>query len=186
MNPLAFLNPARWALYIALAASVLGGYLYWQHHEREIGAAPYIAQLATVKQSLIVQKTEAAKVLAAETAKTGATMRQLDLAIKTQEVNDERNKQENDRMAARLHALAAANSGRLRDPNAGRGGGGGGAQGASTGDAQAGAGNAADASGVLSERTSQALLALVAAADKINIAYISCRSGAQAAGDALK
>lgn len=49
MNPLAFLNPARWALYLALAASVLGGYLYWQHHEREIGAAPYIAQLATMR-----------------------------------------------------------------------------------------------------------------------------------------
>lgn len=49
MNPLSLLNPARWMLYLALAASVLGGYLYWQHHERSIGAAPYIAQLAAMK-----------------------------------------------------------------------------------------------------------------------------------------
>lgn len=186
MNPLGLLNPARWMLYLALAASVLGGYLYWAHHEREIGAAPYIAQLAVVKQSLVAQKAEAAKVLAAETDKTNATMRQLDLAIKTQESNDERNKQETDRMVARLHALAAANAGRLRDPNAGRGGGGGGTQGASTAAAQAGAGNAADASGLLSADLSGLLLALTASADRINAAYISCRAWAQASSEALK
>jgi len=186
MNPLAFLNPARWMLYAALCAALAGGYVYWQHHERKIGAAPYIAQLATVKQSLQVQKAETAKLLTAETDRVNATQRQLDLAIKTQESNDERNKQENDRMAARLHALAAANAGRLRDPNAGRGGGSDRAQGASAGAAQTGAGDAADAGGLLSADLSGLLLNLTASADRINAAYASCRAWAQAAGDALR
>lgn len=185
MNPLSWLNPARWILYAALCAALAGGYAYWAHHEREAGAAPYIAQLATLNAAITAQKAQAQKTLQAETAKTDATMRQLDLALKTQESNDERNKQETHRMALRLAGLAAHDGGRLRDP-AGCGRGSGGTSSASAAATQGGARNRPDADGLLSVQLSQLLLSLTASADAINDAYQSCRAWAQAASDALK
>lgn len=37
MNPLAFFNPGRWLLYLALAAALVGGFFAWRAHERSVG-----------------------------------------------------------------------------------------------------------------------------------------------------
>lgn len=66
MNPLAWLNPARWMLYLALAASLLGGYELWAKHERGIGAATVQAKwtaekLSIAKQSIAIEQATRAK-----------------------------------------------------------------------------------------------------------------------------
>lgn len=37
MNPLAWLNPARWLAVAALCAGLLAGYTFWARHQRETG-----------------------------------------------------------------------------------------------------------------------------------------------------
>jgi hypothetical protein len=37
MNPLAWLNPGRWLLYLGLAGALVLGYYAWRDHQRELG-----------------------------------------------------------------------------------------------------------------------------------------------------
>lgn len=182
MNPLAWLNPARWMLYAALCAALVGGYAYWAHHEREVGATPYIAQLAAIKESLTTQKTEAAAKLAAETAKVKAAQASLDLAHFQQEKTDELNKQNTDGLVARLHALTAAGGGRLRDPYAAPAKcrcSGGDTKDASAAHADSGTAEPGLPGGLLSPELSRFLESKFEAAERLNGWYASCRADAQ-------
>lgn len=51
MNPLAWLNPGRWLLYIALAGALWAGYAAWAAHQRELGRAEMRAQYAAQAQA---------------------------------------------------------------------------------------------------------------------------------------
>lgn len=51
MNPLAWLNPGRWLLYLALAGALWLGYGAWLEHQRETGRTEVRAQLASQAQA---------------------------------------------------------------------------------------------------------------------------------------
>lgn len=46
LNPLAWLNPGRWLLYLALAGALWAGYLSWREHQRELGREEIRAEFA--------------------------------------------------------------------------------------------------------------------------------------------
>lgn len=50
MNPLAWLNPGRWLLYLALAGALTAGYYSWRGHQREIGREEVRKELAEQAQ----------------------------------------------------------------------------------------------------------------------------------------
>jgi hypothetical protein len=64
MNPLAWLNPGRWLLYIALAGALWAGYHAWADHQREIGRDEIRKELARqakaadAKREVITQVVE--------------------------------------------------------------------------------------------------------------------------------
>lgn len=64
MNPLAWLNPGRWLLYIALAGALWAGYAAWADHQRELGREEVRAQYsreaeaADAKREVITQTVE--------------------------------------------------------------------------------------------------------------------------------
>lgn len=163
MNMLLWLNPLRWIMLLALCGSLTLGYFSWRSHEREIGAQPYIEQLAQIK-------AESARVLKIETDKANA----ITLALKdfkvAREKQDVINNQTIEILADKLHAIASA--GRLRDPN----GCGGSAQGPSVGGTENSQGNGAEAGGLLSREISELFISLTREADEVNAAYISCRA----------
>lgn len=51
MNPLAWLNPGRWLLYIALALALWAGYHAWAGHQRELGREEVRAEFARQAQA---------------------------------------------------------------------------------------------------------------------------------------
>lgn len=51
MNPLAWLNPGRWLLYLALAGALYAGFLSWRAHEREVGREEVRAEFARQAQA---------------------------------------------------------------------------------------------------------------------------------------
>lgn len=46
LNPLAWLNPGRWLLYLALAGALWAGYAAWREHQRELGREQIRAEFA--------------------------------------------------------------------------------------------------------------------------------------------
>lgn len=64
MNPLTWLNPGRWLLYIALAGALWAGYAAWAAHQRELGREEVReqfdreAQAADHKREVITQTVE--------------------------------------------------------------------------------------------------------------------------------
>ena len=58
MNPLVWLNPGRWLLYLTLAAALVAGYFAWQTHERDIGRAEIRSEYA--KEAAAANTTRAA------------------------------------------------------------------------------------------------------------------------------
>lgn len=174
MNPLAWLNPARWLLYLALAGSLWLGYTTWRDRHQDIGE-----QRATQRYeaALAVQKTQAAQLLATETTRANEAERRARELIAQQEKNDASNLKTIGTLAARLRALAGPD-GRLRDPNVGAGCGGGGS-GPAGAPAAAPADRPADPAqtgGLLSAELSELLRARLTEADEINLAYTSCRA----------
>lgn len=177
MNPLAFLNPGRWLLYLAAIAAAVVAYNLWAEHHQGIGAREERAawEAATAKQ-----KVEAASTLAAVTTRALTAERALNAARAAQEKTDAENKKLlADQRANPLPGSRAAGGIGLRDPHATgcRCGGGGAASGTAPG-AVAGAGDATQASGLLSEPLERLLLELTDEADALNIAYASCRADA--------
>lgn len=51
MNPLAWLNPGRWLLYLALAGALWAGYAAWREHQRELGREEMRAEFARQAQA---------------------------------------------------------------------------------------------------------------------------------------
>lgn len=161
---------------VILSAALIGGYLAWESHQQGIGEA---RATATYNEKIEIQKKEAADVLKKETAKVAAAEKALQHFKNIQEVKDAGNKKITDNLSARLRDIAGP-TGRLRDPNAGRGGD---SSGANCG-APAGTGNrpdnGAEAPGLLSAELTRFLQQKLIEADEINLAYISCRADAEA------
>jgi hypothetical protein len=159
---------------VLLVSALIAGYFAWANHQQSIGEA---RGTAACNLKIDAQKKEAATVLAKETARVVATERALQDLKNTQEVKDAGNKKTVDTLSARLRDLAV--NGRLRDPHAGRGGGGSGASGATPPGSGDCPGDGADADRFLSAELTKFLFDQAESADKINIAYVSCRADAE-------
>lgn len=134
--------------------------------------------VAELRQAIETTQKEAAKVLAAETAKVLAYERaDRDRWIK-QEKTDANNAAIVAKNAANLRARTRAGGGPgLLDPHAeGCRGGGGGAETQTTAVADGGAADGAPPGWVVSEPLEQLLLDIATDAERINIAYASCRA----------
>ena len=164
MNPFALLNPGRWMLYAAAVAAAVAGYFAWQTHERDIGAAPYIAAIEK-------QKIEAQAKYDLLKSQADALTKERETFTRDRNENDATNEGAIAVLADKLHAA------RLRDPYAaGCGNGGSGPTSKETGSAQAGAGNPAQTGGLLSAEFDGFLKRQARLADDINAAYSSCRA----------
>lgn len=161
---------------VILAAAMIGGYLAWASHQRGIGEA---RATAAYNEKIEIQKKEAAAVLAKETARVAAAERALRNFKNIQEVKDANNKKITENLAARLRDLAGP-TGRLRDPNAGRGVGSSGSNGGATGGTDNRPDNGSEAPWLLSAELTRFLQQKLSEADEINLAYISCRADAEA------
>lgn len=174
MNPIAWLNPGRWLLYLSLAGALWLGYGAWREHQQDIGE-----QRATqrYKAALAVQKTQAAELLATETTRANEAERRARELIAQQEKRDAKNLKTIGALDARLRALAGPD-GRLRDPHAapGRWCGGGGPEGAPPAGPADRPADKPEAGGLLSAELSGLLRARLTEADQINLAYASCRA----------
>ena len=161
----------RIAIAGVIAVFVAGFVWKFRHDSIELGRAEVRAEWQAAADK---QKAAAAALLASESAKVADAEKRLRDFKDSQEVRDVKANSVVNDLRGRL--LAA---GRLRDPFAG------GcressdpAKGATAADAVNSPANRASDAGLLSERTSANLRELVAAADLVNIAYVSCRADA--------
>lgn len=155
---------------IALLAAVLVAY--------QTGYITGDADRATRDQAAMnKQKAQASAELAAETAKVLARERELADLRAQQEKTDADNQAKVADLDRRLRVLAGP-AGRLRDPHAaaGCGAGGGGAQGTPPAGPADRPGDGAPAGWLLSAELSGLLQDRLSKADKINLAYASCRA----------
>ena len=176
MNPLAWLNPGRWMLYLALAGAVA---LWVRHEYSRVDAAGYTRAAAVYQAAIDKAKREAAATLASETAKVLASERALAALKNTLESNDAQHAKTIATQSARLRAMSRAAGGPgLRDPfaSAGCGPGRGGAAAPAPATAASGAADPAPAGGLLSAELERFLLTQAEAADAVNRAYIACRA----------
>jgi hypothetical protein len=176
-------NPILLAwIYKAVAALGLivvlgGGYAAWASHERSIGD---VRTSARYEKAIATQKSDAAKTLATETAKTAAAEKALQDFKNQQEITDATHQKTVASLSYKLRVLAGP-AGRLRDPNAtGCRSSSGSAASATAASSGNRADDAAEADGLLSRELSDLLRERIREADEINNAYISCRADAQA------
>jgi hypothetical protein len=163
-----FLNPGRWAMYLALIAALALAYIAWERHIRADERAKVVAEY-NVK--IDAQKAEAQYQLDTETAKVMLLNLQLRAFKDTQENEDVVNSKAIALLADKLHTRV------LIDPNAARcGQGSGGSQGTVAPNPSAGTADNPQTSGVLSVPLTGLLLSITREADAVNLAYISCRS----------
>ena len=170
-------GPFRWLLGIGITVALWLGYGAWEGHQQAVGEAR-----ATQRYNAAIeaQKADAARLLAAQTARVAAREQALQDLKNQQEVQDGKNQRTIDGLGRRLRGMAGA-AGRLRDANAdGCGIGGGSAAGQVAADAGDRPADGAEAGGLLSEELSGLLIRLTGEADAINAAYASCRADAQA------
>ncbi|HCY15254.1 MAG: hypothetical protein A2Z93_04055 [Curvibacter sp. GWA2_64_110] len=164
----------KWLLYLALAGAIVLGYQTFVDHQQAIGE-----QRATDRYEIALskQKVDAARLLAAETARANEAERRARELLAEQEKRDAKNLNTVAGLQGRLRALAGP-AGQLRDPNAqpGRGCGSGGAQGAPATGATDRPADGAETGGLLSAELSGLLQTRLTEADQINIAYASCRA----------
>lgn len=175
MNPLAWLNPGRWALYVLFAGVLWLGYNTWAGHQQDIGRQEAEQRY---EKALDKQKAEARLKLAAETQRAHDAEQALRNFKDTQELKDAQAKKTIAGLSARLRDLAGPD-GRLRDPNGtGCRCGGGGAAGTNSAGTHDREADGADAGGLLSTQLSGLLQRLQREADEVNAAYASCRADA--------
>lgn len=160
---------------IALIAALLGSIGAWEVRGWECEAGEKAQIVALGKQKL-----QAGATLAAETAKTAAAEQLLADSKNKQDLTDAKLQKANESLSASLRS-AAGPAGRLRDPKAtGCGRSGGSTSTPLAAVPGAGAGDGADAAGLLSAELTELLLKQAKAADLINDAYASCRADADA------
>lgn len=111
MNPLAWLNPARWLLYLGLAAALVLGYLAWEHHIDARGDARGAARVQAQWNAATIQQQQVD--LRASEANAKETQRRLDRQKENQDAQDKQ-------LAAARDAAGrnGADADRLRDQNA--------------------------------------------------------------------
>lgn len=152
------------------AAGVVGllgfGYLEWRDVQREAGAAPYKAKLATLQQ-------QADDKLKAERERVAA----IEQRMQADQLAQTKKDADNGKVIADL-GRQLRDAGRLRDPGATTGRGGCGADRDVTPGAAPGADDDPQGPGLLSAELSNLLRTQAAEADAINIAYASCRADA--------
>ena len=162
-----FLNPGRWAMYLALIAALGLGYIAWEKHIRNDERSKVVAEY---NQKIDAQKAEAQYQLDTETAKVILLNLQLRAFKDQQENSDVINSKAIALLADKLHGRV------LIDPNAARcGQGGSSAEGTVVPNPGVGAADKPEASGVLSVPLTGLLLSITREADEVNLAYISCR-----------
>jgi len=111
MNPLTWLNPGRWLLYLALAAALVAGFFAWQSHERGIGREEGRAEVQGKWDKEKIAQQEA--VIAENQANAKETQRRLERQKENQDAQDK------ELAAARGDAVRnSADADRLRDQNA--------------------------------------------------------------------
>jgi len=164
----------RGVILTAVLGILTAGYFGWRGHQREIGAH---AQRIIDQQEVDKIKAEAMLKLEAALKGKAEAEKKLRDAATAQGVKDAKNQNTVAGLTARLAALAAANTGQLRDPiqTSGCGSSSGGAPSTATASAGAGTDDASQAGGLLSPQLTGLLQRLTAEADAINLAYISCR-----------
>ncbi len=171
----AWFNPTRWVLILLFSIALYAGYKTWESKQQEIGE-----HRATVEcNSKIDQlKLDAARLLAAETAKVVAARAELRKFKDEQELKDAKNTKTVLTQERRLRGLSTAD-GRLRDPNAtnegcrcSRVGG----QNSDTAASDNRTNDGTETGGLLSKELSGLFKQLTKEADDINIAYASCRA----------
>lgn len=80
LNPLAWLNPGRWLLYLALAGALALGYLAWREHQRELGREEVREQFAREAQATDRKREVVTQVVEREVVKT---VRQIEVVTET-------------------------------------------------------------------------------------------------------
>ncbi len=140
----------------------------------------FSAELETTRRKVDENKSRAAKLLAQAINDNLDAEAKLATALADREKSDAQYK--TTVQTYRNQVLAAAGvTGRLRDPNAEAGGcgrGGGGAAAQAVAGAAGGAGDGAERAGLLSKELTEFLLAQAYEADRVNIAYKSCKADA--------
>jgi hypothetical protein len=169
VNPLALLNPGRWAIYLALIAALGLGYVAWEHHIRADERAKVVSEYNAKIDAI---QAEARTLLRAESARVDAANRALRDFNDQQENTDVVNTKAIELLADKLHTI------KLHDPSqvAGCGSSGSSTQVAVASGASVGATNTSSGTGVFSQQLTDYLIGQARSADSINLAYISCRS----------
>lgn len=174
MNPLAWLSPGRWLLYIALAGALVAGYFSWQAHERSIGRDQGRAEIQGKwdKEKFKQQQAVIAESKAnAEETQRRLTKQQENQNAQTLELKAARaDASRNDADAGRLRAQLADTAKRWRDSLNNP---------AAVGDRQA-AGDALILSAELFGRIDKRAGELAAYADSARIAGLKCERDYQA------
>jgi hypothetical protein len=80
INPLAWLNPGRWLLYLALVAALSAGYMAWREHQRELGREEVRAEFARQAQAVDQKRLVITQYVDREVIKT---VRQIEVVIET-------------------------------------------------------------------------------------------------------
>jgi len=168
--------PSPWRLIgVAVAcAATVAGYLWWAGHQQDIGEQ---RAMGRYEAAIAAQKQEVGRLLAHATARALRAEIDMQRAALAQAEKDNQNATTIRDLGARL----AAGGERLRDPAGGAGCGrsGGGTPPASPASAASGAGDTAEAPGLLSADLSRLLRDLTRDADHINAAYIASRLDAE-------
>lgn len=158
---------------LALAGALWFAYMHWRDVQRGIGDA---AATARYNAAIEIQKEQARKELEDGRMRVEKAEGAAAAAKQTQDLKDSQNAKTVAYLERKLFL-----AGRLRDPYATPhrcGPGGDGARPESAASADDSGNDAAETSGLLSERFSDLLRARAQAADEINIAYISSREDA--------
>jgi hypothetical protein len=70
LNPLAWLNPGRWLLYIALALALWAGYAAWRSHQQELGYQRAVAEFKAQAQAADAAREVVTQIVEREVVKT--------------------------------------------------------------------------------------------------------------------
>lgn len=115
MNPLAFLNPGRWLLYLGLCAALVAGYYFWADHIGNVREAKVRAEYTA--QALVAEQSARAREQALQSqvtkAQNDAQARQIILVADTARIAAVNNSLR-DQLAAARNQLSSASCDSVR------------------------------------------------------------------------